>query len=183
MKKAMLLIVALLFIGAGLALSLLYSLGESAIVESILKDSEGLERVSQSTEKGEAPGGASVNSNAKGEVQKPNSNNIKDNSASTGTVPSNTSDAGIAEVQKIEEDSLVAESVKEISSKVPISEKASLTKLLLSKLTKKDISELKGMLSNGITSEEKSRAKEILYSRLSNEDISRIKEAYIKYAQ
>lgn len=182
MKKIMLLIAALLFITAGLALSFLYGLGERAIVESIMKDSAEIERAYQSADAENAAPAAAGSEKAEEVNNIPAGDNTRDNNAS-GVAPSKPADPSIAQIQRNEENQQVMESVKEIKNKVTMSEKASLTKLLLSKLTKNDISELKGMLSNGITSEEKRRAKEILYSRLSEDDINKIKDAYVRYTK
>ncbi|HYF83410.1 MAG TPA: hypothetical protein VEB00_10345 [Clostridia bacterium] len=173
MKKIMLLIAALLLISAGLALSLLYGLGERAIVESIIKDSAEIERAFQSADTEKAAPAAAGSEKAEEVNNKP----------AGGAEPSKPADHSISQIQKNEENQQIMESAKETKNKVSISEKASLTKLLLSKLTKSDISELKGMLSNGITSEEKRRAKEILYSRLSEDDINKIKDAYVRYTK
>lgn len=193
MKKILLSIIVLLFLAAGLAISFLYSLGDKVIEESILEYSELESSAYESVEEETAPEIEPAAVKPEAEADKSAKNDIKDNNALIVTkkndikqnkaAPSNVVSAYIPQAQEEKESPVALESVNETKNRVPISEEASLTKLLLTKLTKKDISELKGMLSNGITSEEKRRAKEILYSRLTTEDINRIKDAYIKYTQ
>ncbi len=181
MKKILLSIAVLLFLAAGLAISLLYSLGEKAIEESILELSKLESSAYESTAEEKVPEIALDTVNPEAGADKPVVKAIKENNIAPA--PSNNAGSNIPEAQESEADSPALDSVEETKDKVSMSEKASLTKLLLSKLTKKDISELKGMLSNGITAEEKERAKVILYSRLTTEDINKIKDAYIKYTQ
>ncbi|MHB1391570.1 MAG: hypothetical protein ACYCYE_00550 [Clostridia bacterium] len=175
MKKILLSIAVLLFLAAGLGISLLYSFGEKAIEEGIIGLSELESSTYESTAVEKTPETGLDTVKVEAGAEKPADNDIKENNTAIATAQPNNASKNISQAQENEDNSL--------KDKVSMSEKASLMKLLLSKLTKKDISELRGMLSNGITSTEKTRAKEILYSRLTAEDINKIKDAYIKYTQ
>lgn len=184
MRRILLSIIILLFLSAIISFSFLYRMGEKAIEESILKLSELEESLNESMDAGKA---------SEAGADKPISNSIKGNNATTITknngskqnaaAPSNNARGDTSQDWGDKESQQAAESAKAIKNKVSVSEKTMVTKLLLSKLSSRDISELKGMLSNGITAEEKKKAIEILYSRLSTEDIKKIKDAYIKYTQ
>lgn len=203
MKRILLSLAVLLFLAAGIGGWLLYSLGEKAIEEleeSIIEFNE-LEAdtaqgsIAEKSPEAEpevspalTPGSISEPVKQQANVRKATINGSKVNNSTItpGSAPSKNAVSSNS-IQKSEEyyfeEAETAKEVRALKEKLPISESTSLMKLVLSKLTRKDIAELKGMLSNGITSDEKERAKEILYSRLSSEDINRIKEAYIKYIQ
>lgn len=193
MRRILLSIIVLLFLAAIISFSFLYRMGEKAIEESILKLSELEESLNESIDEGKASEIGLNVTKAAAEADKPTSNNIKGNNATTITknndskqnaaAPSNNARGDTSQDWGDKESQQAAESAKAIKNKVSVSEKTMVTKLLLSKLSSRDISELKGMLSNGITAEEKKKAIEILYSRLSTEDIKKIKDAYIKYTQ
>ncbi|HYE10431.1 MAG TPA: hypothetical protein VEF53_09645 [Patescibacteria group bacterium] len=193
MKKLLVAVTVLFFLAAGLISSLLYILGEKAIMGSIIELSKLELSTFESTDEEKAPETELDNSKVEAKDDEPVRIDIKDNNAPITTpknetkqnkaAPLNSVPVYISQAHEKEDGTQELESVQEIKDKISMSETASLTKLLLSKLTKKDISELKGMLTNGVTSDEKERAKEILYSRLTTEDINKIKEAYIKYTQ
>jgi hypothetical protein len=71
--------------------------------------------------------------------------------------------------------------INEIKDKVSASDKINSAALLLKRLSKSDIEELKDMLSGGVDSTEKERAKEILYRRLTDQEIETVRNIYQKY--
>lgn len=166
MNKILISFAILLFLAAGLKTASLYRLGEKAIEESIVEFNKLESSAYESTEEKKTP-----------EIAL---NPVKPEAA---VKLETEADSYTSQTWDKEDNPLALESAKETKDKVSKSEKELLTELLLSKLTAKDISELKGMLSNGITAEEKERAKTILYSRLTTEDLNILMEAYIKYTQ
>jgi hypothetical protein len=70
-----------------------------------------------------------------------------------------------------------------VNQQVPINEKVEITKMVVSKLSASEISELSSMASGGIDAEEKQKAKQIIYSKFTPEEIEYLQSLYYKYVK
>jgi hypothetical protein len=73
------------------------------------------------------------------------------------------------------------EKLENIKGSITPSDKMTAASLVLSKLSKSDISHLTELSAGGITPEEKEKMKGIVYSRFTSEEIQKIRDMYVKY--
>lgn len=73
------------------------------------------------------------------------------------------------------------EKLEEIKASVTPTDKVVAAKIVLSELSKSDISDLTKLSSGGITAEEKEEMKAIVYSKLTLEEVEQVKAMYYKY--
>jgi|GEM_PF-3108766 len=126
--------------------------------------------------------------------QNDSSTNTTETSESAAGGNTGTEDSGENQTQAAVDDSKVDGKVKvskdeavskdtlqTVSRQVPMQEKAEITKIVMSKLSGAEISELTAMASGGITAEEKKKAKEIVYSKFTPTEIEYLMSLYNKY--
>lgn len=83
------------------------------------------------------------------------------------------SDAAILGIDKAQ--------LQAVDKVIPVMEKVELTKMILAKLSSREINELKSMASEGFSAEEKKKAIELVYSKFTVEEIEYIKALFMKY--
>lgn len=194
MKKVLIAIAVSVIIIAGIALIVMYNVGDRLIEEAITSDilsskdvpidqdnasaieNEKVEetQAASSVSVTPVPEQASVSSTPTPELTKtPESNNSTQK-------PLSKAEQKVAQ-KAAEEKKITTEKIVEIKNEVAPTDKISAAALILKRLSADDINVLKGYLSGGLSAEEKEKAKQIAYSRFTAEEISEIKSMYSKY--
>lgn len=135
-----------------------------------------------------------ANESAKENEQSDSSlNAMEDGEATIGehageVVPAETEMQAAADDSKVDEKVKGADAqvvskgdLQAVSQQVPMQEKVEITKIVMSKLSGAEISELTAMASGGITTEEKKKAKDIVYSKFTPAEIEYLMELYNRY--
>jgi hypothetical protein len=188
MKKIIISIAIALVVIAGIALMVLYNLGDRMIEEGIEQAlNESLEQEDLLTE-AENPGAGSVqeqtNTGPAGSQQANESQGQGNTAASTSTQDAGEKGTGNQPKQNAApapKPAISRDQIVEVKDRVSAIDKISAGTLILKRLSPSDLSELKGMLSNGVSSEEKSRAKAMVYQRFTPDEVKEIKAMYSKY--
>lgn len=167
MKKIIIGIIVVLFIGIISSLVGLYFIGDKIIEAAVIGDVDEFLNDSDVNKVGES---AKPDLSAdKNQITKDDKNNV----AVTSVPTSNES--------KRRNEVITADKLKEANKKIPKTEKVEVAATAIKNLDMDQISEIKNMASGGFTEAEKEKAKGIIYKSYSPAEIARIKELYRKY--
>ena len=179
MKKAVLIIILCVFAIGGVALVVMYNLGDRLIAEAILND-----LLSEENTAGDQPVESAKGIDNLQEQQK--DNNLKPVETDNNSDPKESDENNKNKVDKPiskapTKPALIDVQVNEIKDEVSASDKITAAALVIRRLSSSDVSQLKGMLTGGLSEEELAQAKALAYARFTEDEISQIKEMYAKY--
>ncbi len=182
MKKVVLIIILCVFAVGGVALVVMYNLGDRLIAEAILNDllSEENTAADQPVEstKGTENLQEQRTDNKLQPVETTNSHEAAEN-----TDASNKDNVDKPEPSEPKKPALLDAQVNEIKDEVSASDKITAAALAIKRLSSSDINTLKGMLAGGLSEEELSKAKALAYARFTKDEIAQIKEMYARYTK
>ncbi len=209
MRKVIISIAIAILILAGIALVVMYNMGDRIIEEAIknellseaapdtgkapeAQDEGGTEKTEQGKNEGASNSAPDNNSSGNGIPESDNSGGASGPAAGgdktakpgeTGGVekPTAGGKAPEAKPKPAEEPVLTPEKIEQIKDEVSAADKISAAALVLKRLSSEDIKVLKDMLDNGLSGADREKAKALAYSRFTEEEIEKIKEMYEKY--
>jgi hypothetical protein len=207
MKKIIISITIVIFVLAGIALVVMYNLGDRIIEEAIKGN-----LLSIDTAAAEKTPEDSVENNGTKPVQNENAGTADENSAGNNpdaTAPAPGGKEGQAAApdkggnagkpasgekpadnkpkpadtkpKPAEETELTPERINQIKNEVSAADKISAAALALKRLSASDIKELTDMLNHGLSKADREKAKALAYARFTPDEIEKIKEMYEKY--
>lgn len=176
MKKAIIIIISILFIITAGSIFALNKLGSEVIDTLIDSEIASLEQQMESDISGIEDDTVSDDSTQQ-EVT-PNSSIEPDSEAVTDSTNKDNRD----EIKKPDKKKVVTvKQIQEIKDQVTMGDRMTAATLVMKRLSSDDIATLKELLSGGLTPEKQKEAVKIAYARFTAEEIVEIKELYHKY--
>jgi hypothetical protein len=185
-KKFLIIAAVVVIILAGVAVVVMYNIGDRLIEEAIAGDMLTSEPVQEPTGNTSSAGADVFDEKQVTPTPSPMSSNTEGN-ASTSVTPepaaktSNSSNPNTQVKPAEAKKEITTDKIAEIKAEVAPTDKISAAALVLKRLSAGDVNELKNLMADGLTAEEKEKAKQIAYSRFTEQEINEIKAMYSKY--